>query len=51
MTTTIKSLENSIYWQRVVLNQSKDQKQKERAKKAIQNLEEEIKRISMTSRG
>jgi hypothetical protein len=51
MATTIKSLENSIYWQRVVLNQSKDPKQIERAKKAIQNLEEEIKRISMTSRG
>jgi hypothetical protein len=45
MATTIKSLENSIYWQRVVLNQSKDAKQIERAKKAIETLELELKQL------
>jgi hypothetical protein len=48
---TLGAMETSLYWQRVVLNQSKDPKQKERAKKAIERLETEIKSISMTSKG
>ena len=43
---TQKTLENSIYWQRHVLSQSKDPKQKERATKAIEKLTEELKMLS-----
>jgi hypothetical protein len=41
--TTKKGLETSIYWQKIVLNQSKDPKQKERCKLAIAKLEEQLK--------
>jgi hypothetical protein len=44
--TTRKSLENCIYWQKLVLNQSKDLKQKERCKLAIAKLEEQLKALS-----
>ena len=49
MRSTRGAIETSLYWQRVVLNQSKDPNQKERAKKAIEKLEAELQ--SMTSRG
>jgi hypothetical protein len=49
MKSTRGAIETSLYWQRVVLNQSKDPNQKERAKKAIEKLEAELQ--SMTSRG
>lgn len=51
MATTKESLENSIYWQKVVLSQSNDIKQKERAKQAIERLTEELKKISKTPEG
>jgi hypothetical protein len=38
-----KTLENSIFWQKVVLNQSKNPKQKDRAKQAIIKLEQKLK--------
>jgi hypothetical protein len=40
--TTLKALETSLYWQRVVYQQSKDPKQKERVKAAIAKLEAQI---------
>jgi hypothetical protein len=40
---TKKVLENSIYWQNHVLTNSKDPKQKERAKKAIEKLSNQLK--------
>ena len=49
MKSTRGAIETSLYWQRVVLNQSKDPNQKERVKKAIEKLEAELQ--SMTSRG
>lgn len=45
MPNTIKATETCIYWQRVVLNQSKDTKQIERAKKAIETLELQLKQL------
>jgi hypothetical protein len=42
MKSTRGAIETSLYWQRVVLNQSKDLNQKERAKKAIEKLEAEL---------
>lgn len=51
MPNTIKAVETCIYWQKVVLSQTKDQKQKERAIKAIDRLQEELKQLRMTSRG
>ena len=38
-----KTLENSIFWQKAVLNQSKDTKQRERARQAIIKLEQQLK--------
>lgn len=38
----IKTLENSLYWQKVVLNQSKDKTQIERVTKAIAALQKQI---------
>ena len=38
----IKTLENSLYWQQVVLKQSRDPVQITRVKKAIANLENQI---------
>ena len=38
-----KTLENSIYWQKAVLNQSKDAKQIERVKQRIIKLEQQLK--------
>ncbi len=38
----IKTLENSLFWQKVVLNQSKDKTQIERVKKAIAALQQQI---------
>jgi hypothetical protein len=38
----IKILENSLYWQKVVLKQSRDPVQKARVKKAIIKLENQI---------
>jgi hypothetical protein len=43
--TSIKTLENSIYWQNVVLKQSKCPKQKERARQAIAKLEAQLKAL------
>jgi len=45
MPNTIKATETCIYWQKVVLNQSKDQRQKERAIKAIDRLQLELKQL------
>lgn len=39
---TVKSLENSLYWQQVVLNQSRDPAQQARAKSAIERLQAQI---------
>lgn len=49
MKSTRGAIETSLYWQRVVFNQSKDPKQIERAKKAIEKLQAELQ--SMTSKG
>jgi hypothetical protein len=38
----IKTLENSIYWQTHVLNNSKDKKQQDRCRLAIQQLQKQI---------
>jgi len=38
----IKTLENSLYWQELVLNQSKDPVQIERVKKAIEKLQKQM---------
>jgi hypothetical protein len=38
----IKTLENSLYWQQVVLNQSKNPVQIERAKQAVAKLQQMI---------
>ena len=38
-----KTIENCIYWQKAVLSQSKDPKQRERAKQAIIKLEQQLK--------
>jgi len=40
--TTLKALEDSLYWQRVVYRDSKDQAQRERVKARIAKLEAEI---------
>lgn len=45
---SIKTLENSIYWQNHVLNTSKDPKQIERVKLAIIKLQNELNRIRGT---
>lgn len=39
------TIENSLYWQRVVLNASTDPKQRERIKRAIEKLNAELKAI------
>jgi hypothetical protein len=38
----IKTLQNSLYWQQVVLKQSRDPAQIERAKQAIIKLQQQI---------
>ena len=38
----IKTIENSLYWQELVLNQSKDPIQIARVKQAIQNLQKQM---------
>jgi hypothetical protein len=38
----IKTLENSIYWQTHVLNNSKDKKQQDRCRLAIEPLQKQI---------
>lgn len=45
MPNTIKAIETCIYWQLVVLLESKDEKQRERADKAIDKLELELKQL------
>jgi hypothetical protein len=40
--TTLKALETSLYWQQVVLKQSRDPKQKARASIAIEKLTQQI---------
>jgi len=40
--TTLKALETSLYWQRVVYRQSTEQAQRERVKARIEKLEAEI---------
>ena len=40
--TSIKTLENSIYWQKHVIAQSKDPKQIARCKAAIERLQAQI---------
>jgi len=42
MQSTLKALETSLYWQQVVLKQSKDAKQKERCRVAIEKLQKQI---------
>ncbi len=43
--TSQKSLETSIYWQKVVFAQSKDPKQIERCRLAIAKLEAQLKEL------
>ena len=38
----IKTLQNSLYWQQVVLNQSKNPTQIERVKKTVAKLQQQI---------
>jgi hypothetical protein len=45
---SIRTLENSLYWQNHVLTHSKEQKQKERAKLAIIKLQNELNRARAT---
>jgi hypothetical protein len=45
MVNSLETLNNSLYWQQVVLQQSKDKAQIERVKKAIEKLNEEITQI------
>jgi hypothetical protein len=40
--TTLKALETSLYWQQVVLKQSRDPKQKARVSLAIERLTAQI---------
>lgn len=40
--SSLKALETSLYWQNVVLKQSKDPKQKERIRLAIERLTAQI---------
>jgi hypothetical protein len=40
--TTLKALETSLYWQQVVLKQSRDPKQKQRVSLAIEKLTKQI---------
>ena len=42
MRSSLKELEASLYWQQVVLTQSKDAKQKERVMAAIERLQKEL---------
>lgn len=42
MVNSLETLNKCLYWQQVVLNQSKDKAQIERVKKAIAKLDEEI---------
>jgi hypothetical protein len=48
MRNAIKTLENSLYWQNYILSHSKDPKQKERVKRAIVMLQNEINRTRGT---
>lgn len=45
MVNSLETLNRCLYWQQVVLNQSKDKVQMERVKKAIERLDEEITQI------
>ena len=45
MPNTIKATETCLYWQKVVLKQTKSKEQKERAQKAIDRLELELKQL------
>ena len=45
MVNSLETLNNSLYCQQVVLQQSKDKVQIERVKKAIEKLNEEITKI------
>jgi len=47
----IKTLENDIYWQTHVLNNSKDKRQQDRCRLAIQRLQkqiDELKRVKLS---
>ena len=43
--TSLKALETSLYWQQVVLKQSKDPKQKARVRLAIEKLTSQINQL------
>ena len=45
MSSSLKTLENSLYWQRVVQRQSTDPKQQQRCQRAIERLTDQIKQI------
>lgn len=45
MPTSIKALETSLYWQRVVLRQSTNPQQQQRCQRAIQRLTDQIKQL------
>jgi len=47
--TSLKSLENSIFWQNYVLKQSKDPVQKQRCIAAIERLQAQIKQLKQTA--
>lgn len=48
MPNTIGATETCLYWQKVVLKQTNNKEQKERAQKAIERLELELKQLRMT---
>ena len=47
--TSLKALETSLYWQQVVLKQSKDPKQKARARLAIEKLTSQINQLKAST--
>jgi hypothetical protein len=47
--TSLKALETSLYWQKVVLKQSKDPKQKARVRLAIEKLTSQINQLKAST--
>ena len=45
MPNTIKATETCLYWQKVVLKQTSNKEQKERAQRAIERLELKLKQL------
>jgi chorismate-pyruvate lyase len=49
MKTTLKALETSLYWQQVVLKQSRDPAQRARCQAAIERLQAQISQALKTA--